>query len=425
MDKFLIKGPTRLKGKILGSGSKNAALPIIFSTLLSGKKHILKNVPNLQDMYSALLMMKHFGVVLDCEENPQGGQVWKLDCAPVNQSEAPYELVRKMRASFFCLGPLLARMGRARVSLPGGCAIGARPVDLHLMALEKLGAEIKQESGYVELVAPAKGLQGGKIVFPFVSVGATENVMMAATTAKGTTIIENAACEPEVQYLANALISMGAKITGVGTPTIKIEGVSELGALNYEIPADRIEVGTYLIAAQLTGGDIEVLNSPVGDLGALIEALEKSGAKITINGNSIRCEASETIKPVSIKTAPYPGFATDLQAQWMTLMTQAEGVSTIEEKIFENRFMHVPELTRMGAKIEIQSRVATVHGKRGALNAAPVMATDLRASASLVLAGLVTPGETTINRVYHLDRGYEAMELKLQSLGANVRRVKS
>jgi UDP-N-acetylglucosamine 1-carboxyvinyltransferase len=424
MDKFLVRGPCKLKGTIQASGSKNAALPIVFATLLAEGKSTLKKVPRLQDMQSAMKMMEHFGAKLTEGGKGNFGQEWTLDCSQITQSEAPYELVRKMRASFFSLGPLLARTGRARVSLPGGCAIGARPVDLHLMALAKLGAEITQASGYVDLKSPAGGLQAGSIKFPFVTVGGTENVMMAATLAKGTSVIENAAAEPEVRYLAEALISMGAKIRGHGTSRIEIEGVTALKPLHMTIPSDRIEVGTYLVGAQLTGGDITVEDAPVEDLGALLACLEKSGAKITKTATSLRCESSEKIKAVSIETEPYPGFPTDLQAQWMTLMTQAEGNCVIGENIFENRFMHVPELKRMGARIDVLSKSATVRGKAHSLEPAPVMATDLRASASLVLAALVATGESTINRVYHLDRGYESMELKLQALGADVRRVR-
>lgn len=423
MDKFIIKGPCGISGTIEASGSKNAALPLIFATLLSDKEHILENVPRVQDMESALRMMIYQGCRVEQSFSRNFGADWKVDTSDLNKNEAPYDLVRKMRASFFCLGPLLARNGYAKVSLPGGCAIGARPVDLHLWAFEQLGAVIKQESGYVEIFTEGdKPLRGARFTFPKVSVGATENILMAAVKAEGTTIIENAACEPEVRYLGEALISMGAKIQGLGTPTITVEGVSELGALRYRVPGDRIEVGTYLIAAQMLHGNITIRRAPVEDLEILYEKLRESGAEVDVEADTIRCIGSKKILPVDISTEPFPGFATDLQAQWVAMMTQSEGISTVQENIFENRFMHVPELIRMGANIKISGSRLVIAGTPGKLQAAPVMATDLRASASLVLAGLSAHGETHVKRIYHLDRGYESMELKLRSLGADIER---
>lgn len=422
MDKFVIKGPNKIFGDLRASGSKNAALPILFATILSDKTHTLRNVPCLQDMESTLKMLLHFGCNVEQRFESAFGSTWQVSTIAIKKAEAPYDLVRKMRASFFSLGPLLGRLGWGKVSLPGGCAIGARPVDLHLMGFQSLGAEINQVGGYVEIKAPGGRLPGGRVVFPKISVGATENVIAAAVTARGETVIENAAAEPEVRYLAEVLISMGAKIEGQGTGTIHIQGVDSLGSMNYDIPSDRIEAGTYLIAAQLAGGDITIMNAPVQDLDILIEKLRLSGAQVDVVGQSVRLLSSEKINPVSIVTKEFPGFATDLQAQWVALMTHADGVSEVEETIFENRFMHVPELTRMGGKYEIQGSHLTIHGKPGTLTGAPVMATDLRASASLVLAGLAAKGETHVKRIYHLDRGYESMEVKFRALGADVER---
>lgn len=422
MDKLVIRGPNKIFGDLRASGSKNAALPILFATILSDKKHIVKNVPCLHDMESSLKMLLHFGCHVEQRFETAFGAKWNIDSSAVKQAEAPYDLVRKMRASFFSLGPLLGRLGWGKVSLPGGCAIGARPVDLHLMAFEKLGASIEQVGGYVEIKAPGGRLVGNKVVFPKISVGATENLLMAAVTARGETLIKNAAAEPEVRYLGEALKTMGAKIEGHGSNTIFIQGVDHLGAMDYEIPSDRIEAGTYLIAAQLLGGDLTLVNAPVEDLGIVFEKLRESGARLDIEGPSVRLIASEKIKPVSIVTEAYPGFATDLQAQWVALMTHADGDSAIDETIFENRFMHVPELIRMGGKYTIEGSHLKIHGKPGILTGAPVMATDLRASASLVLAGLAAQGETSIKRIYHLDRGYESMEVKFRSLGADIER---
>ncbi len=421
MDKFVVQGPVKLKGTIQAGGSKNCALPVVFASLLAEGKHRISNVPRLADMEFCQRILVHFGCPVEQSFKNNFACDWSIDASQVTNSEAPYDYVRKMRASFFCMGPLLARTGRARVSLPGGCAIGARPIDLHLMALEKLGARIEQSSGYVE-ATHQNGLKGAHIVFPLVSVGATENAVMAATLAKGTTILENAAAEPEVAGLIRALRQMGAQIVGEGTSRIEIQGVTSLKPMNFAIPPDRIEVATYLFAAQLTGGDVTVEGADSRDLELPLQYLEQTGATIERGKDYIRVIGSDTIRPVDITTKPYPGFPTDLQAQWVTLMSQAQGDSLVTEKIFENRFMHVPELARMGADLKINGSSVIIKGKRGNLHGAPVMATDLRASASLVMAALVAQGETEVKRIYHLDRGYEAMEQKLRSLGAQVER---
>jgi UDP-N-acetylglucosamine 1-carboxyvinyltransferase len=425
MDIFKIQGGTSLKGTIEAGGSKNAALVILFATLLSDKKSFVRRVPKLRDMESTLALLVELGASIDQHYARTFGSDWSIDVAKISSVEAPYDVVRKMRASTYCMGPLLAREGRARVSLPGGCAIGARPIDLHLLAFEKLGAEISLEGGYVEarLRSGQKRLKGARITFPIVTVGATGNALMAATLAEGTTIIENAAQEPEIRDLCFALQSMGAKISGHGTSTITVEGVTSLNGMDYTIPPDRIEAATYLIGAQFTQGDVLVKGANPDDLGILLGLLEQTGATVEKSSEGVRVIGSKNIKPVSVKTAPFPGFATDIQAQWMTLMTQADGASTVTETIFENRFMHVPELQRMGAKLTVSGNTVSVQGQPGSLQGAPVMATDLRASASLVLAGLIAKGETTVKRIYHLDRGYESMEIKLRQLGAQVERL--
>ena len=422
MDKLVIQGPNKIYGDFKASGSKNAALPILFSTLLSDKTHSIGNVPCLHDMESTLKMLLYFGCNVEQRFEATFGSHWTVKATDIQKAEAPYDLVRKMRASFYSLGAFLGRLGWGKVSLPGGCAIGARPVDLHLMAFEKLGAVIEQSGGYVEIKAKGGRLVGNKVVFPKISVGATANLMMASVLAKGETRIENAAAEPELKYLGEALRTMGARIDGHGTNVITIQGVDSLGSLNYSIPADRIEAGTCLIATQLLGGDVTLLNAPIDDLQIVFEKLRASGASIDIQGESVRLVASEKITPVDIVTEAFPGFATDLQAQWVALMTHAEGESSIEETIFENRFMHVPELIRMGGKYEITGSKIKIFGSPGILKGAPVMATDLRASASLVLAGLAAQGETHVKRIYHLDRGYESMEVKYRALGANIER---
>jgi UDP-N-acetylglucosamine 1-carboxyvinyltransferase len=425
MDKLIIQGSSKVVGTIPAGGSKNCALPVLFATLLSTEEHIVRRVPRLADMDSTMRMLVHLGAEISQKHNSDYGCDWTVSIKTLRNKEAPYDLVRKMRASNLCLGPLLVREGSTRVSLPGGCAIGARPMDLHLMALEKLGAEVIQEAGYIEARVPVgqSQLKGGHVIFPFVSVGATENVVMAATLAKGETVIENAAREPEVRDLCVALISMGAKIEGHGTSKIVVQGVSSLRGMNFTIPPDRIEVATYLIAAHMSGGEVEITGARHEDLTYVLDLLEASGAKIERKADSIRLTSNGKITPVDITTAPYPAFPTDLQAQWMALMTQANGKSVISEQIFENRFMHVPELVRMGASLKIRGNMVEVEGTPGALQGAPVMATDLRASASLVLAGIVAKGSTDVKRIYHLDRGYESMENKLRSLGIAVERT--
>lgn len=416
MDSIVVVGGKRLSGKTSTSGSKNAALPILFSTLLADGEHRFENVPALKDIDSTELLL----AALNCDVQREGHSMQVVVRPPVT-AEASYDLVRKMRASILCLGPLLARYGEARVSLPGGCAIGSRPIDLHVDTMRRLGAEIDIEEGYV--VARADRLRGDRILFEKLTVGGTENALMAASLAKGTTVIENAAKEPEVVDLARYLKTMGAKIDGEGTSVITIEGVDELVPGQHTIVADRIEAGTLLIAGAITGGDVTVETCEPEHLRSLIDHLVACGFDVTSDETSVSISACDRWKATDISTAPYPGFPTDLQAQYMALMTQAEGTSVITEGIFENRFMHVQELVRLGADISPMSQVAVVRGKRGGLSGAPVMATDLRASASLILAGLVAKGKTQVNRIYHLDRGYEHLEEKLRSLGADVSRV--
>jgi len=416
VDSIVVKGGKRLSGKVATSGSKNAALPILFSTLLADGVHRFENVPALRDIDSTELLL----AALNCDVERDGHSIQVVVRPPVT-AEASYDLVRKMRASILCLGPLLTRYGEARVSLPGGCAIGSRPIDLHVDTMRRLGAEIDIEEGYV--VARADRLQGERILFEKLTVGGTENALMAASLAKGTTVIENAAKEPEVVDLARYLKTMGAKIDGEGTSVITIEGVDELVPGQHTIVADRIEAGTLLIAGAITGGYVTVETCEPEHLRSLIEHLIACGFEVTSDKTSISIGACDSWKATDISTAPFPGFPTDLQAKFMALMTQAEGTSVITEGIFENRFMHVQELVRLGADISPMSQVAVVRGKRGGLSGAPVMATDLRASASLILAGLVAKGTTRVNRIYHLDRGYEHLEEKLRSLGADVARV--
>lgn len=416
MDSIVVVGGKKLSGRVSTSGSKNAALPILFSSLLADGVHRFDNVPALRDIDSTALLLS----ALNCEVERDDHSM-KVLVKPPAKAEASYDLVRKMRASILCLGPLLARYGEARVSLPGGCAIGSRPIDLHVDTMRRLGAEIDVEAGYV--IARADRLKGDRILFEKLTVGGTENALMAATLAKGTTVLENAAKEPEVVDLAHYLKTMGAKIEGEGTSVITIEGVDELVPGQHRIVADRIEAGTLLIAGAITGGDVTVDNCEPEHLRSLIDHLIACGFSVTSDKTSISVAACDSWKATDISTAPYPGFPTDLQAQYMALMTQAEGTSVITEGIFENRFMHVQELVRLGADISPMSQVAVVRGHRGGLSGAPVMATDLRASASLILAGLVAKGETRVNRIYHLDRGYEHLEEKLRSLGADVARV--
>ena len=426
MDRIRIRGGNRLAGTLPISGAKNAALPLMAAALLTDKTLTLTNLPYLADITSMsnLLLQHGLSISVNGDGGIRNGRTIELTAARITDTTAPYDLVRKMRASILVLGPLLARAGEAQVSLPGGCAIGTRPVDLHLKGLEHLGAEIELDAGYIRARAP-KGLRGGQVVFPFVSVGATENLLMAAALAKGETQLVNAAREPEVVDLANCLIAMGAKIDGIGSDKITIQGVDRLRAASHRIVPDRIETGTYAVAAAITGGDIELLDTELGLIEALAEVLDAGGisVKATARGVRVSCPNGR-VRGVDVMTEPFPGFPTDLQAQIMALMTTADGAAMITETIFENRFMHVPELMRMGASINVHGASAMVRGVKR-LKGAPVMATDLRASVSLVLAGLAAEGETIVNRVYHLDRGYERLEEKLAACGADVERLKS
>jgi UDP-N-acetylglucosamine 1-carboxyvinyltransferase len=416
VDKIVVEGGATLSGRVEAGGAKNAALPLLFACLLTDEPCRLRRTPNVADIRTTRSLLQTLGATIE-EVGPHD---LIIDCSGVRETEAPYELVRKMRASFLALGPLLARFGRSRVSRPGGCAIGTRPVGVHLAGLACLGAKIEETHGYVEAVA--EKLVGGHFIMEMPSVGATENIMLAAVLAQGTTRVENAAREPEVVDLAAALVKMGAKIEGAGSSIIEIEGVERLGGYDHEVIPDRIEAGTFLIGAAITGGDVRVDGARAGDLEMLIECLEAAGMQVNADDGSVSVRASGRPQPVDIVTAPHPGFPTDLQAQWMALMTLAGGASTVAEKIFENRFMHVPELARMGADIRVANGEAAVHGCEQ-LSGAPVMATDLRASVSLLLAGLAASGTTEVLRVYHLDRGYERIEEKLRALGASISRV--
>lgn len=415
MDKMIVEGGTILNGTVRTSGAKNAALPILFATLLAEGKHRFKNVPKLKDIESTAGLLESLGC-----ETKWDGEYFTVDVHRPKSLEAHYDLVRKMRASFLCLGPLLAKYGEAVVSLPGGCAIGARPINLHLEAMKALGAEIILEEGYAR--AKVGKLKGASFLFETSTVGGTENMLMAAALAEGETIIENAAKEPEVVDLANYLNAMGAKITGQGTSIIRIEGVEKLIPAEHTIMPDRIEAGTLLIAGAITGGEVTVTSCPPVLYESLIYKMQEAGFKITQSADSATVHPCKHWVGVDVTTAPYPLFPTDLQAQYMSLMAVAQGTTVITETVFENRFMHVQELVRLGADITPKSRVAVVRGKPGGLRGAPVMATDLRASASLVLAGLAARGETTVSRIYHLDRGYEKLEEKLKSLGAKISR---
>ncbi len=416
MDKLAIQGGHRLCGEIRISGAKNAALPILCASLLSADTLHLDNLPKLQDISTTLTLLGHIGCEMRRDE--QGGI--DLQAVQMKQLEAPYSLVKTMRASILVLGPMLARWGEARVSLPGGCAIGSRPVDLHIRGLQAMGAEIHIEHGYIH--ARASRLQGARIVMDTVTVTGTENLMMAATLAEGTTILENAAREPEVTDLAHCLIAMGADIQGVGTDTIIIQGVKRLHGASYPIMPDRIETGTYLVAAVMTQGHVTLTHTRPDTLDVVIDKLRASGALIQTTDHHITVQMHQRPEAISLRTAPYPAFPTDMQAQFMALNCIANGVGRVTETIFENRFMHVQEMQRLGAQIEVEGNTALVHGV-AQLQAATVMATDLRASASLVLAALVAEGETTIERIYHIDRGYEGIEEKLNQLGAQVRRI--
>ena len=416
MDKIIVEGGRTLKGEVPISGAKNAALPILISCLLNDGINTLSNVPLLQDIHSTALLLENLGAKVETQADTV-----RIDAGGPIQHEAEYDLVRKMRASVLVLGPLVARLGKARVSLPGGCAIGARPINLHLKGLAALGASIELKHGYVE--ASAGRLKGADIYFDVVTVTGTENLMMAATLAKGTTVLRNAAREPEIVALADTLINMGADIQGAGTAVITINGVSSLKPVEATIIPDRIEAGTFMMAAVLTRGNISILNSEPDHLGALIDKLRLTGADIEVDGKTVHVNHNAEIKSVDIKTQPYPGFPTDMQAQFMVLMSIANGTSMISETIFENRFIHVSELKRMGADVQVSGNIAIVKGVPK-LSAAPVMATDLRASASLILAGLVAEGTTEVSRVYHLDRGYQSLEKKFADLGAAIMRIK-
>ncbi|MEM6681200.1 MAG: UDP-N-acetylglucosamine 1-carboxyvinyltransferase [Pseudomonadota bacterium] len=423
MDKILIRGGNALNGRIAISGAKNAALPLMAASLLTEAPLVLTNMPRLADINTMSDLLIGHGVKVGLESQPGGmGRQVTLQAAGVSDPLAPYDVVRKMRASILVLGPLLARGGKAVVSLPGGCAIGTRPIDLHLKAMQALGADIELDSGYVHASAP-RGLTGGVITFPFVTVGGTENALMAAALARGTSRIENAAMEPEITDLAHCLTRMGAKISGIGTSKLTIHGVPELHGAAHSVLPDRIETGSYIAAAAITGGQLELTGTRLDILGQVIERFEAAGVILDETGDVLHVSTRHARPlPVQIKTAPFPAFATDMQAQFMAMMSVATGTSAIAETVFENRFMHVPELARMGARIKVNGGIAIVDGRENLIGA-PVMATDLRASMSLVLAGLAAQGETEINRVYHLDRGYERLEEKLQTLGADIERV--
>ncbi|HEU4406745.1 MAG TPA: UDP-N-acetylglucosamine 1-carboxyvinyltransferase [Polyangiaceae bacterium] len=415
MDAIRVRGGKRLVGEVSVSGAKNAALPVLCATLLSDGESLLRNVPGLRDIETTSALLRFLG--RDVSADPPEVRVGGGSVRP----EAPYEFVKQMRASILVLGPLLARYGRARVSLPGGCQIGTRPVDQHLKGLEALGATIRLSHGYIEAECPR--LKGGEVVFDMPTVTGTENLMMAAALAKGRTTLVNAAMEPEVEELARVLNKMGARVDGAGTGVIHIEGRDELEPFDHAIIPDRIEAGTYVVAAAATGGDVLVRHTPLEHLGAVASKLREAGVQLGREGDGVRVRAPEPLRAIDVTTAPYPGFPTDMQAQMMVLLCLARGRSVVTETIFENRFMHVPELSRMGAHIEVHGNAAVVTGGAG-LSGASVMATDLRASASLVIAGLVASGETEVRRVYHLDRGYESMEKKLRALGADIERVR-
>lgn len=424
MDKIIIHGGKRLGGTVPVSGAKNAALTLIPCALLTDEPLTLRNLPRLADIDSFQHLMNQFGVsTMVRGTRPEDfGRVMTLTATRITSTTAPYDIVRKMRASILVLGPLLARMGEARVSLPGGCAIGNRPIDLHLKALAALGAEIELAAGYVRAVAPDGGLPGGNYSFPVVSVGATENALMAAATARGESSLHNAAREPEIVDLCNLLVAMGAEIEGIGTSDLTIHGVSRLHGATYQVMPDRIEAGSYACAAAITGGEVTLAGARIGEMEATVQGLRDAGLHVEPTAKGLHIAANGALRPLTVSTAPYPGFATDMQAQLMALLAMADGASVLTETIFENRYMHVPELNRMGAHIETKGRVAIVHGVPR-LTGAEVMATDLRASMSLVIAGLAAEGETQVHRLYHLDRGYERLEEKLALLGAEVERV--
>jgi UDP-N-acetylglucosamine 1-carboxyvinyltransferase len=416
MDKIIIRGGERLIGEVEVSGSKNASLPIFAASLLTEGENVFSNIPKLRDIQTIIKVLKNLGVKVRGED-----KAYRIDATEITGDEAPYDLVKTMRASILVLGPLVARMRKAKVSLPGGCAIGARPINLHLMGLETMGAKIELQRGYVE--AKADRLKGAQISFDTTTVTGTENMMMAATLARGKTVLQNAAMEPEVVELASVLNKMGARIEGAGTSLIKIEGVESLHATEHSVHPDRIEAGTLMVAAGLTRGNIKLLRCPFQDMEAVIHKLRETGIEIDPDGEGVKVVGSRRIRSVDVKTQPYPGFPTDMQAQFMALMSLSRGLSVISETIFENRFIHVSELKRMGADIRIEGNSAIIQGMER-LSGTQVMATDLRASASLILAGLAADGVTEVSRVYHLDRGYDGLDKKLASIGANIKRVK-
>ena len=424
MDRILIRGGNRLNGRIAISGAKNSALTLMPCALLTDEPLTLRNLPRLADVdgFGHLLNQLGASTAVEGTRPEDFGRVMTIRAGRLTSTEAPYDIVRKMRASILVLGPILARMGEARVSLPGGCAIGNRPIDLHLKALEALGAELETSAGYVTAKAPGGRLSGGRFRFPVVSVGATENALMAAATARGTSVLENAAREPEIVDLCKLLVAMGAAIDGIGTETLTIEGRDRLHGATYAVMPDRIEAGSYACAVAITGGDIELAGADASDMRATLGALVEAGVTVEETRGGIRVASDGKLGPLTLSTAPFPGFATDMQAQFMAMLTKADGASFLTETIFENRYMHVPELARMGADITVSGRSAVVRGV-SALAGAPVMATDLRASMSLIIAGLAAQGETSVARVYHLDRGYERLEEKLQGVGADIERL--
>ena len=419
MDAILVRAGGPLQGSIPIAGAKNACLTLMPATLLSEETLTLTNATRLSDIRTMTQLLQSLGAEIS---TLQEGRVISMSCHGEINTRAEYDIVRKMRASILVLGPLLARAGEATVSLPGGCAIGNRPIDLHLKALEAFGAKIELAAGYVRAIQPDGGMPGGDFDFPVVSVGATENALMAAVLANGTSRLFNAAREPEIVDLCNMLVAMGAEIEGIGTSNLTIHGVKRLHGATYRVMSDRIEAGSYACAAAMAGGDVELVGAKASEMDATLDALRQAGVTVEDTGTGIRVKSDGKLKPLTISTAPYPGFATDMQAQFMAMLCMADGASVLTETIFENRYMHVPELNRMGAHIETKGRTAIVHGVKK-LTGAPVMATDLRASMSLVIAGLVAEGETHVSRLYHLDRGYERLEEKLQLVGADIERV--
>jgi UDP-N-acetylglucosamine 1-carboxyvinyltransferase len=424
MDRIVVRGGNRLNGRLPISGAKNSALTLLPCALLTDEPLTLRNLPRLADVDSFGHLLNQLGcsTMIEGARPEDFGRVMTARAGKVTATIAPYDIVRKMRASILVLGPLLARAGEATVSLPGGCAIGNRPIDLHLKALEAFGATIDITAGYVKASTPGGRLPGGKVIFPVVSVGATENALMAASLSKGTCVLENAAREPEIVDLCNCLVAMGARIDGIGTETLSVEGVERLHGATYAVMPDRIEAGSYACAVGIAGGSVDLVGARASEMGATLDALRSAGVTVEEKRDSIRIASDGRIGPLTLSTAPYPGFATDMQAQFMAMLLKADGASVLTETIFENRYMHVPELARMGADIQVRGRSAVVRGVEK-LNGAPVMATDLRASMSLIIAGLAAEGETTVQRVYHLDRGYERLEEKLQAVGADIERV--